>query len=288
MNPKCNNYIISVGSNQNYHFFSICWCDSEALRSLQLSLCPCVPVLTKRWRAACFCISASLQKPLCMWSLCVIIAAAHTRRRHFLCHSPTWSVVMYRCRWSKGLNPVAMQHFALAFPLMPSQLLASIFKLWVKTIVYICIYVVHNMQRIEITTEQHFKYSVGIGSDLWGGYVSGCHWVSDLEVNSYSSGFIRFNWHSLISEYKPMTNLDFEHCLHFCRKYTIFHSRSKTGLHFWVTCYRSQWLLVSHSPVLTWAADIKDSEGFIFIGLLRYFLMDHSCEWTYISIMSSQ
>lgn len=51
-----------------------------------------------------------------------------------------------------------------------------------------------------------FENSVGNGSHLWGGYVTGCHWMSDLEVNSCSSGIMCFHWQPLIWNYKPSTN----------------------------------------------------------------------------------
>lgn len=67
-----------------------------------------------------------------------------------------------------------------------------------------------------------------------------------------------FHWQPLIWKYKPKTNRDVEHTeAAFTLKYFIFLSRLKTGLHLWVTCCWSQWLLMSHSPVWTWPTNIK-------------------------------
>lgn len=87
------------------------------------------------------------------------------------------------------------------------------------------------------------KLSAGTGSVLWGAYVTGCHWLSDLEGNSCSSGVMCFHWKPLIWKYKSKTNRDIEHCRCLTLKLFLFLSGLETWLGLWVTCCWSQFIV---------------------------------------------
>lgn len=80
---------------------------------------------------------------------------------------------------------------------------------------------------------------MGNGSVLWGGYVTGCHWVSDLELNSCSSGIMCFHWRPLIWKYKPKTNRDIEHWSCFYVEVVHFSLKVKN----WATFMSHMWLI---------------------------------------------